>query len=175
MRKPERRRAPLESAACRLPVRADAKPPGCSGTPGACAPSDPAGVTCALSLPGYGTAAKSMSGYPANPALQPENRSAVLGQPVVTPPAAHVLSPRVPQLVTGSALDSATFPVPQELALPALPDPALAGIHLQPQMLLDPSLDRLQHPFRRRLTAYVDIGVVRIAAEPMFAPSQFSI
>src|SRR5438093_93747 len=41
---------------------------------------------------------------PADPSLQPENRSAVLGQSVVSPPAAHVLPPGIPQLVTGFAL-----------------------------------------------------------------------
>src|SRR5579863_1480443 len=133
-----------------------------------------------------------------DPALQPEDRSAVFGQSVVSPPAAHILPPSVPQLVTGSAL--ATPPqLPyrrleslhtlrrrfdlsragqsksQELPFPGPPYPALAGIHLKPQMLFDPSLYRLHHPFRRRWTAYVDIAVIGIPAEPMSAPLQFSI
>src|SRR5450759_3584892 len=41
---------------------------------------------------------------PANPSLQPEDGAAILGQLVVSPPAAHVLPPGVPQLFTGFAL-----------------------------------------------------------------------
>jgi hypothetical protein len=40
-------------------------------------------------------------------------------------------------------------------------------------MRFDLALYRLQHPFRRRLTAYVYIAVIPIAAEPMPAPFQF--
>ena len=47
---------------------------------------------------------KAFPDMPANPSLQPEDRTAVFGQLVVPPPAAHILPPAVPQLVTGSAL-----------------------------------------------------------------------
>ncbi len=39
------------------------------------------------------------------------------------------------------------------------PCPALGSVHLQPQMLVEPALDRRHGPFRRRLSAYVDIAV----------------
>ena len=37
---------------------------------------------------------------PANPSLQPEDRPAIPGQLAVPPPAAYILPPGVPQLVT---------------------------------------------------------------------------
>jgi hypothetical protein len=46
---------------------------------------------------------------PSNPSHQPENRVAILGQAVVTPPAANVLLPDVAQCGTGS---HTTFPAP---------------------------------------------------------------
>jgi hypothetical protein len=70
------------------------------------------------------------------------------------------------------------FPVQskaQKLAFPYPPRSALGGIHLQSQMLLDPALYRSQRPFRRRLTAYLDIAVIRVPAETMPPPFQFLI
>src|SRR5665811_104526 len=135
---------------------------------------------------------------PSNPSLQPEDRAAVLSQPVVTPPAADILLPGVPQLIAGSALATAPqlphlrfesfgalrrysdplFAIQSKAQELAFPDPsrsALGGIHLQSQVLLDPALDRSQRPFRHRLTAYVDIAVIRVPAERMPSPLQFLI
>src|ERR1022692_3646889 len=63
----------------------------------------------------------------------------------------------------------------QELAFPGPSYSAFGGIHLQSQMLRDPFPDRLHHPFPRRLTAYVDIAVIRVSAEPVPSPFQFLI
>src|SRR5512140_2008715 len=113
---------------------------------------------------------------PPDPLLQPEDRLTILGQLVVPPPASDVPLPGVPQLVAGSVLAAsphlphlrfesfdtlrrcsdlqfAVQPKAQEPAFPDPPCPALGGIHLQPQVLLDPSLNRRQRPLRRRLTA----------------------
>ena len=65
-------------------------------------------VADAFSLLVCATAAKSISGC-AGESIPPAGRYAILGQLVVPPPAAHILSPSVPQLVTGSAL--ATSPL----------------------------------------------------------------
>src|SRR5947209_2844872 len=124
---------------------------------------------------------------PAYPALQPMHRFPVLGQLVVTPPALDKLPPRVSQLITGFALavvpqlshlrfesfeafwcysdlQFAVHSKAQELSLPPPSCSAFGFVHLQPQMLLDPVPDRSQRPFRRRMTAYVNITVIRIAA-----------
>src|SRR5580700_7610699 len=107
---------------------------------------------------------------PADPSLQAEDRVAILGQLVVSPPASDKLPPRVPQLLAALTLTASPllphfrlesfqalrrhfylpFAVqtkPQKLSFPRPPYSALGGIHLQPQMLLDPSLYRLLHPF----------------------------
>src|SRR5512134_2302452 len=133
-----------------------------------------------------------------DPLLQPEDRLTILGQLVVRPPALDIPLPGVPQLVAGSALAAsphlphfcfesldtlqrcsdlqfAVQPKAQELAFPNPPCPALGGVHLQPQILLDPPLNRRQRPFRRRLTAYVDVAVIRIPAERVPALLQFLI
>ncbi len=47
---------------------------------------------------------KAFPDMPSDPSLQPEDGVAMFGQPVVSPPAPHILLPGVPQLVTGSAL-----------------------------------------------------------------------
>src|SRR5919108_1668893 len=134
----------------------------------------------------------------ANPSLQPEDWLAIFGEAVVPPPATHVAQPVVSQLVTGSTLTTSPFlphlrfellqalrcrfdlsfavqSKPQELALPGPPNSAFGSIHLQSQMLLDPSLYRLHHPLPRRLTAYVDIAVIRVPADLVPSPFQFPI
>src|SRR6266849_3301699 len=133
-----------------------------------------------------------------DPTLQFEQGSPRLGQPEISPPAADVAVPIIPQLRTRAA--AATIPFlanlcleslhtlrrdtdpllsvqseAQELALPHPPGSALGGIHLPSQMLLDPILYRGQRAFRCGLTAYVDIAVVRIAAIAMLPPIQFLI
>src|ERR1041385_5602128 len=133
-----------------------------------------------------------------DPALQSEDRSSVLSQSVVSPPASYILPPVVPQLVTRQALATPpllphlrfeslhalrccfdlSFPVqsePQKLPFPSPPYSALGGIHRQPQMPLNPALYRRHHPLPRCLTAYVDIAVIRISAELVPASLQFSI
>ena len=121
--------------------------------------------------------------------IPPAGRSACDLRPVGSSPTSPAHNaPVVAQLVAGSALAASPhlphlrfesldtlrrysdppFPVQskaQELAFPDPPCPALGGVHLQSQMLLDPALNRRQRPFRRRLTAYVDIAVIRIPAE----------
>ena len=85
------------------------------------------------------------------------------GQSEVRPPAPHISTPAVPQLVTAATLLAspqlpyfrfeflqtlrrysdpllAVQPKTQELAFPDPPPPAFGGIPLQPQMLLDPDL-----------------------------------
>src|SRR6266404_8571162 len=47
---------------------------------------------------------KALPDMPPYPALQPVDRSAILSQSVVPPPASYILPPCVPQLVAGSAL-----------------------------------------------------------------------
>ncbi len=131
---------------------------------------------------------KALPDMPPNPSLQPENGLLHVGQAEVSPPAPHVPAPGVSQLCAGSTLmppphlsylrfesfdtfrrySDPPFPIQskaQELAFPNPPRPALGGIHLQSQMLLDPALYRIQRPLRRRLTAYVDVAVIGIAAE----------
>src|SRR5687768_4888392 len=116
---------------------------------------------------------EAFSDVPSNPSLQSEDRLAHFGQPEVSPPASHVSAPDISQLVAGSALVASphlphlrfesfdTFrrysdpPLSiqskaQELAFPNPPRPALGGVHLQSQMLLDPALDGCQRPLRRR-------------------------
>ena len=111
----------------------------------------------------------------------------------VSPPASHVSVPVVPQLRTrataatvpllsNSRLESLqtlrcySDPLPaiqskaQELAFPDPPCPALGGIHLQSQVLLDPCLYRRQRAFRCGLTAYVDSAVIRIPAVAVLPP-----
>src|ERR1017187_10164009 len=135
---------------------------------------------------------------PSNPLLQPEDRLTHFGQLEILPPAAHVPAPVVSQLVAGPTLVAAPhlpylrfesfqtlrrysnppFPIQskaQELAFPDPPRTALGGVHLQSQMLLDPSLYRGQRAFRSRLTAYVDIAVIGIPAIAMPPPIQFPI
>ena len=65
-------------------------------------------------------------------------------------------------------------PKAQKLAFPNPPRSALGGIHLQAQMLLDPLLYPSQRPLRR-LTAHVDIAVIRVRAIAMLPPLQFLI
>ena len=138
------------------------------------------------------------SDVPADPALQFENGSSRLGQSEVSPPASDVEVPVVPQLRTRAtaptvpqlpnlrfeslhALRCYSDPLlaiqskPQELAFPDPPCPALSGVHLQSQMLLDPFLYRGQRTFRRSLTAYVDIAVIRLPAVAMLPPIQFLV
>ena len=55
------------------------------------------------------------------------------------------------------------------------PDPALGTVHLQSQLLLDPPLNRPHPPLGRRLTAYVNVAVIRIPAEGVPALLQFLI
>src|SRR5687767_11465894 len=121
---------------------------------------------------------------PANPSLQVQEGLSRLGQSEVPPPASYVPAPLVAQLVAGATSSAIPhlpylrfeslqalrcYPDPlcaiqskaQELAVPNPPRSALGGIHLQSQLLLDPALYRRQRPFRRRLTAYVDVAVSR--------------
>src|ERR1019366_3897684 len=116
----------------------------------------------------------------------------------VSPPASYVSVPVVPQLRTRATAATVPFlsnfrfeslqalrrysdPLlaiqskAQELAFPNPPCPALGGIHLQSQMLLDPALYRGQCPLRRRLTAYVDVAVIRIPAETVPSSLQFLV
>ena len=134
----------------------------------------------------------------ADPTLQVAESAPRFGQLVVPPPAPHVSAPLVAQLVTGATSSSVPHlshlglesrqtlrcypdPLPaiqskaQELAFPDPPRPALGGIHLQSQMLLDPVLYRTQRPLRRRLTAYVDVAVIGIAAETVPSSLQLLI
>src|SRR3984885_888959 len=136
-----------------------------------------------------------MSPYPS---LQPVNGLECFGQPEIAPPAPHILAPGVAQLLAAPALigpphlphfrfeslytlrrySDPLFPIQskaQELTFPHPPRSALSGIHLQPQMLLDPGLYRSQRPLRRRFTAYVDIAVIGIAAETVPSPFQLLI
>jgi hypothetical protein len=53
----------------------------------------------------------------------------------------------------------------QELAFPDPPYSAFGGVHRQPQMLLNPVLNRGQRPLRRRLTADVNVAIIGIAAD----------
>jgi hypothetical protein len=135
---------------------------------------------------------------PANPALQLKDWPSVFDQLVITPPAPNEWLPVLLELVARQALAALPFlpylcfeslqalrrdfdaPVaaqskPQELTFPGPPDSAFSHIHLQPQVLLDPVLNRRQRPFRRCLTAYVDIAVIGIPTVTVPAPIQFLI
>jgi hypothetical protein len=141
---------------------------------------------------------EALPNVPSNPRLQPEDRPAHFSQSEIAPPAAYVSRPGISQLIAGSTLVAAPhlphlplesfdtlrrysdppFAIQskaQELAFPNPPGSALGGIHLQSQMLLNPGLDRCQRPFRRRLTAYVDIAVIGISAECVPSPLQFLV
>src|ERR1700731_1883963 len=141
---------------------------------------------------------EALPNVPSNPTLQPEDRLPHFGQSEVSPPASCIRSPAVAQFFTGATLVAPPHlpysrfeslhalrrysdpPIPvqskaQKLAFPDPPRSALSGIHLQPQMPLDPFLYRSQRPFRRCLTAYVDIAVIRIPAESVPSPLQFLI
>src|SRR5260370_242253 len=138
---------------------------------------------------------KALPDMPPYPALQPVDRSAILSQSVVPPPASYILPPCVPQLFAGSALAASpllpylrfesfqalrcrfNLPIavqskPQELAFPRPPYPALLGIHLYAFRSIPVCLP---HSFSRRLTAYVDIAVIRVPAEPVSSSFQFPI
>src|ERR1700692_1589112 len=135
---------------------------------------------------------------PTYPAFQPENRLPVLGQLVVSPPASNKALPGVPQLLAGFALTASPqlshfrfesfdalrcysdlqFAVQskaEELTFPSPPRPALGGVHLQSQMLLNPVLNRGQRPFRRCLTVDVNVTVIRISAVGMPPLIQFLV
>src|SRR5271157_1189569 len=135
---------------------------------------------------------------PADPTLQVAESAPRFGQSVVPPPAPHVSAPLVAQLITGATSSSvphlshlgleslqtlrcypdplpAIQPKAQELSFPNPPCPALGGVHLQTQMFLDPGPYRSQRSFRRRWTAYVDVAVIRIAAEAVPSSLQFLI
>ena len=135
---------------------------------------------------------------PADPSLNVAERLPCLGQSEVPPPAAYISPPAVSQLFTATTLVAAPhlphlrfeclqalrrYSDPllaiqskaQKLAFPNPPRSALGGIHLQSQMLLDPALYRGQRPLRRRLTAYVDIAVIRIPAETVPSSLQFLV
>jgi hypothetical protein len=135
---------------------------------------------------------------PADPFLQFADGFPRLSQSEVAPPASDVAVPLVTQLITRTTAASIPHlanlcleslqafrcypdPLPaiqseaQKLAFPDPPGSALGGIHLQSQVFLDPTLDGHQRPLRRRLTAYVDIAVIRISAEAVPAPLQFLI
>src|SRR5271165_3652851 len=111
-----------------------------------------------------------MSAYPS---LQPEDRSPFFGEPIVAPPTARSAA-SCP--VTGRSSDSGNsaisprrrlesfqarrrdlypaFPAqsnPRKLRSHLLPNPALGGIQLQPQVLLNPVPDRFERCLRRCL------------------------
>src|SRR6185295_9295997 len=133
-----------------------------------------------------------------SPRLQVADGSPCFDQSVVPPPAPHVPAPLIAQLIaraTSSAVPHLPYLLleslhtlrcysdpllaiqskPQELAFPDPPCSALGGIHLQSQMLLNPSLYRGQRAFRCGLTAYVDIAVIRISAVAVLPPIQFLV
>src|SRR5581483_847094 len=139
---------------------------------------------------------KAFPDMPADPSFQSEDWATILSQSVVAPPASYILPPVVSQLVAGLTLAASPFfsyfrleslqafrryfdlPLAvqsesQELAFPGPSYPAFLGIHLQSQMLLDPSPDRRHHPFTRRFTAYVNVAVIRVSAELVTSLFQF--
>ena len=123
---------------------------------------------------------------------------ALMRQPVVSPPAAHIPCPPVPQFPAAQTLTAPpefshpflepfqTFrshldlslrvdPKPQKLSFPRPPRAALARVDLQFQVLADPFGHTCHHPLRRAFAAHVNVAVVRIAAEVQPAPLQFLV
>src|SRR5208282_566748 len=141
---------------------------------------------------------EALADMPSNPSLQSHEWLPRFRQSVISPPASHVAVPVVAQLRTRAppptvplladfrfesfqALRCYADPLlpvqakTQKLAFPDPPCPTLGGIHLQSQMFLDPALYRGQRAFRRRLTADVNIAVIRVPAIAMPPPIQFLI
>src|ERR1019366_1573362 len=141
---------------------------------------------------------ETLPNMPTYPSFQLKDRATRLSQLEVSPPALYIAFPVVSQLVAGSTpirppqlshlrLESfdtlrgysdPPFPIQSKAGKLTFLDPpctALGGIHRQSQMLLYPVLSRRQRPFRRCLTAHVNIAVIRITAERMPSPFQFLI
>ena len=133
-----------------------------------------------------------------DPAFQPENVAAVLGQPVVTPPASDIRAPAIPQLRAALALAAApqlpdlrlgpfhtlggrfdlSFRIDhktQELALPGRPHPALVRVDVQALVFLDPFGDARQHSLCRPLAAHKDVAVVSVPAKRQAALFQLLV
>ena len=134
----------------------------------------------------------------AYPAFQIEDGPSPLRQSVVVPPAPDIPLPLVPQLFARETLAGlpelahsyskalqpirghfdltlAGDPKPQKASLPSPPDAAFAGVDLQTQMLLDPLRQGSDQPIGTRLTADVDVTVVRVTAEAVPTLLQFLI
>jgi hypothetical protein len=72
-------------------------------------------------------------------------------------------------------LSLAGDPKPQKASLPSPTDATFIGIDLQPQMLLDPLRQGSDQPIGTRLTADVDVTIIRISAETVPPLLQFSV
>ena len=164
--------APGELCAIFRPLPPDAQGPEVSEAPTLVVPAIP----------------EARANVSANPWFQSEYRVSLFGQPVVSPPAPDIGTPVVSALFARQTLvtfpqlpnllleafqtrwrdfdlSRRVHPEAEELAFPWSSDSALLRFYYQPQFRSDPLAYLLHHPFRRPLTAHVDVAVIGIPAE----------